>query len=96
MGQLGTTSAVDIPDSHNAGDFGYSLIDAPHPYRITRQQYERDLTDGHLDVDFVRKGPILIAPVKVKGGESTLAMHMLCRVMVKLQDIQLMYQLRPL
>jgi len=68
VGQLGTTSAVDIPDSHNAGDFGYFLIDAPHPYRITRQQYERDLTDGHLDVDSVRKGAILIAPVKVKGG----------------------------
>ncbi|MCD6195664.1 MAG: acetamidase/formamidase family protein [Staphylothermus sp.] len=68
VGQLGTTPAVDIPDSHNAGDFGYFLIDAPHPYRITKEQYERDLTDGHLDVDSVRKGAILIAPVKVKGG----------------------------
>lgn len=68
MGQLGTVPAVNIPDSHNAGDFGSFLIDAPHPYRITKEQYERDLTDGHLDVDSVRAGAILIAPVKVKGA----------------------------
>jgi len=68
LGQLGTTPAVDIPDSHNAGDFGYFLIDASHPYRITREQWERDLTDGHLDVDLVREGAVLVAPVKVKGG----------------------------
>ena len=68
LGQLGTVPSVDIPDSHNAGDFGYMLIDAPHPYRITKEQYERDLTDGHLDVDSVREGSIVIAPVKVKDG----------------------------
>ncbi|MHA1860361.1 MAG: acetamidase/formamidase family protein [Candidatus Asgardarchaeia archaeon] len=68
MGQLGTVPAVNIPDSHNAGDFGYFLIDAPHQYKITRKQYERDLTDGHLDVDAVRAGAIVIAPVKVKGA----------------------------
>lgn len=68
LGQLGTTPAVDIPDSHNAGDFGSFLIGAPHSYSITREQWERDLTDGHLDVDSVREGAILIAPVKVKGA----------------------------
>ena len=68
MGQLGTVPAVNIPDSHNAGDFGSFLIDAPHPYRITKEQYEQDLTDGHLDVDSVRTGAILIAPVKVRGA----------------------------
>lgn len=68
LGQLGTTPAVDIPDSHNAGDFGSFLVDAPHPYAITKEQYERDLTDGHLDVDSVRPGAVLIAPVKVKGA----------------------------
>ena len=30
MGQLGTTPAVDLPDSHNAGDFGAFLLGAPH------------------------------------------------------------------
>ena len=68
LGQLGTVPAVDIPDSHNAGDFGYFLIDAPHPYRITKEEYETKLTDGHMDVDSVREEAIIIAPVKVKGG----------------------------
>ncbi|NJE08124.1 acetamidase [Thermococcus sp. M39] len=68
LGQLGTVPAVDIPDSHNAGDFGYFLIDAPHPYAITKEDYETKLTDGHLDVDAVREGAIVIAPVKVDGG----------------------------
>ena len=68
LGQLGTTPAVDIPDSHNAGDFGYFLINAPHPYSITKEQYERDLTDGHLDVDSARPGSVVIAPVKVDGA----------------------------
>jgi acetamidase/formamidase len=68
MGQLGTSPAVDIPDSHNAGDVGSLLVNAAHAYKITEEQYARDLTDGHLDVDAVRAGAIVIAPVKVKGG----------------------------
>ena len=68
MGQLGTVPAVNIPDSHNAGDFGYFLINAPHQYAITKEQYERDLTDGHLNIDSVSAGAIVIAPVKVKGA----------------------------
>ena len=65
---MGTIPAVDIPDSHNAGDFGYFLINAPHPYAISKEDYETKLTDGHLDVDSVREGAIVIAPVKVEGG----------------------------
>lgn len=68
LGQLGTIPAVNIPDSHNAGDFGTFLIDAPHKYAITKEQYQTTLTDGHLDVDSVREGCIVIAPVKVDGG----------------------------
>jgi acetamidase/formamidase len=68
LGQLGTIPGVDIPDSHNAGDFGSFLIDAPHPYRISKEDYEKKLTDGHLDIDSVREGAIIIAPVKVDGG----------------------------
>ena len=30
MGQLGTMPAIDLPDSHNAGDFGAFLVGAPH------------------------------------------------------------------
>jgi acetamidase/formamidase len=67
MGQLGTTPAVPIPDSHNAGDFGSFLIGAPHEYALTAEQLQ-DRTDGHLDIDAVRAGAILICPVKVPGG----------------------------
>ena len=68
MGQLGTVPAVDIPDSHNAGDLGSLLINASHPYRITQEQYAQDLTDGHLDINAVQAGATLIAPVKVPGA----------------------------
>src|SRR5665213_251078 len=67
MGQFGTTPAVRMPDSHNAGDFGQFLIGAPHQYAITAAQLE-DRTDGHLDIDIVRAGAVVICPVKVKGG----------------------------
>jgi acetamidase/formamidase len=68
LGQLGSTPAIDIPDSHNAGDFGWFLVNAPHPYAITKEDYETKLTDGHLDVNSVREGAVLIVPVKVEGG----------------------------
>ena len=67
MGQFGTTPAIRIPDSHNAGDFGQFLIGAPHKYAITAAQLE-DRTDGHMDIDIVRAGAVVICPVKVKGG----------------------------
>jgi acetamidase/formamidase len=67
LGQLGTTPAIAMPDSHNAGDFGQFLIDAPHPLAIKADQL-RHRTDGHMDIDAVRAGAILICPVKVPGG----------------------------
>lgn len=67
LGQLGTTPSRQIPDSHNAGDFGQFLIDAPHDYGLTKEQLE-DRTDGHMDVNRVREGAVLICPVKVAGG----------------------------
>jgi acetamidase/formamidase len=68
MGQLGTTPSTMIPDSHNAGDFGSFLIGAPHRYALTAQQLQEHKTDGHMDIDAVRAGAILICPVKVDGG----------------------------
>lgn len=67
LGQLGTSPAVALPDSHNAGDFGTFLIGAPHEYAITAEQL-RLRTDGHMDIDAVRAGAIVICPVKVRGG----------------------------
>lgn len=67
MGQLGTTPAVTLPDSHNAGDFGSFLIGAPHEYGITAADL-LSRTDGHMDIDAVRTGAIVVCPVKVPGG----------------------------
>lgn len=67
LGQLGTTPSIPFPDSHNAGDFGQFLIGAPHEMGITEEQLVHR-TDGHMDIDAVRAGAILICPVKVPGG----------------------------
>ena len=56
MGQLGTTPAVDLPDSHNAGDFGAFLLGAPHARAVTPEQLEQ-CTDGHMDIDAVARLP---------------------------------------
>ncbi|GAB4262888.1 MAG: acetamidase/formamidase family protein [Deferrisomatales bacterium] len=68
LGNVGTTPAIDMPDSHNAGDFGQFLIGAPHRYGITKEQLDESRTDGHMDIDSVREGAVLICPVKVPGG----------------------------
>lgn len=68
LGNIGTTPSRDIPDSHNAGDFGGFLVGAPHGFGLTQEELERSKTDGHMDTNSVREGAILICPVKVKGG----------------------------
>jgi acetamidase/formamidase len=68
MGQLGTSPSITMPDSHNAGDFGSFLIGAPHRYALGAQELQQHKTDGHMDVDAVRAGAILICPVKLDGG----------------------------
>lgn len=68
LGQLGTCPSIAMPDSHNAGDFGVFLVGAPHAYGITEEQLAQHKTDGHMDIDAVRAGAILVCPVKVKGA----------------------------
>jgi formamidase len=68
LGQIGTSPSATMPDSHNAGDFGSFLIGAPHAYAMTAQDLQRHKTDGHMDIDAVRAGAILICPVKLDGG----------------------------
>lgn len=68
MGQLGSCPSMPMPDSHNAGDFGAFLVGAPHEYAITPEQLAEHKTDGHMDIDAVRAGAILVAPVKVEGA----------------------------
>jgi formamidase len=68
MGQLGTSPSTTMPDSHNAGDFGAFLVGAPHRYALTAAELSQHKTDGHMDIDAVRPGAILVCPVKVDGG----------------------------
>lgn len=67
LGQLGTTPGIAMPDSHNAGDFGQFLLGASHDYGITTEKLE-ERTDGHMDINRVREGAILVCPVKTEGG----------------------------
>jgi formamidase len=68
LGQCGTSPSTTIPDSHNAGDFGAFLVGAPHRYALDAQELQRHKTDGHMDIDAVRAGAVLVCPVKAPGA----------------------------
>jgi formamidase len=68
LGQIGTSPSTTIPDSHNAGDFGSFLIGADHIYGLTAEELQQNKTDGHMDIDAVRAGAVLICPVKLPGA----------------------------
>ncbi len=68
LGNIGTIPSRDMPDSHNAGDFGTYLVDAPHGFSFSQDELNLHKTDGHMDTNSVREGAILICPVKVAGG----------------------------
>ncbi|MDK2882934.1 MAG: hypothetical protein PWP58_1270 [Bacillota bacterium] len=67
VGNIGTCPAVRMPASHNAGDFGSFLVGAPHDFALSEEELEKR-TDGHMDVNEVVEGSLLIVPVKVDGG----------------------------
>ncbi|HMK93131.1 MAG TPA: acetamidase/formamidase family protein, partial [Thermoleophilia bacterium] len=66
-GNLGSIPAIDLPSSHNCGDFGAFLVGAQHEFAVTEEQLELR-TDVHMDIDSVRVGSIVIVPVKVDGA----------------------------
>ncbi len=68
VGNIGTTPSIELPDSHNAGDFGQYLIGAEHDWGLESEADLEERTDGHMDVPEVRPGAILLCPVKVEGG----------------------------
>ncbi|UWG48478.1 Acetamidase/formamidase [Halanaeroarchaeum sp. HSR-CO] len=68
VGNIGSTPPIEMPDSHNAGDFGQSLIGADHDWGLAGTDELAQRTDGHMDVNAVRPGAVLIVPVKVEGG----------------------------
>jgi acetamidase/formamidase len=67
VGNLGSIPAVDLPSSHNCGDFGAFLVGAEHEFAVTGDQLEMR-TDVHMDIDSVRQGSVVIVPVKVDGA----------------------------
>jgi acetamidase/formamidase len=67
VGNLGSIPAIDLPSSHNCGDFGAFLVGAEHEFAVTHEQL-RMRTDVHMDVDSVREGSTLVVPVKVDGA----------------------------
>jgi acetamidase/formamidase len=40
----------------------------PHRYALSAHELEQHRTDGHMDIDAVRPGAILLCPVKLDGG----------------------------
>ncbi|NHN60081.1 MULTISPECIES: acetamidase/formamidase family protein [Halorussus] len=68
IGNIGTTPPVELPDSHNAGDFGQFLIGAEHDWGLESEDELAQRTDGHMDINAVREGAVLVCPVKVDGG----------------------------
>jgi acetamidase/formamidase len=66
-GNLGSIPAIDLPSSHNCGDFGAFLIGAEHEFAVTEEQLGMR-TDVHMDIDSVREGSVVIVPVKVDGA----------------------------
>ncbi len=67
VGNLGSIPAVDLPSSHNCGDFGAFLVGAEHEFAVTEEQLEQR-TDVHMDIDSVREGSVVVVPVKVDGA----------------------------
>ncbi|MUV85842.1 acetamidase/formamidase family protein [Natronomonas sp. CBA1123] len=68
IGNIGTTPSRELPDSHNAGDFGQFLIGADHDWGLPDEEALADRTDGHMDSNDVRPGATLICPVKIDGA----------------------------
>jgi acetamidase/formamidase len=68
IGNIGTTPTVELPDSHNAGDFGQFLIGAEHDWGLPDEEALEARTDGHLDSNDVRPGATLVCPVRVEGA----------------------------
>ena len=68
MGQLGTTRLDDDPGLAQRGRLRLVPRRRAAPVRLTPAELTEHNTDGHMDIDAVRAGAILVCPVKVDGG----------------------------
>ena len=67
VGNIGSCPSVALPSSHNAGDFGSFLINAPHKYALTPEQLLQR-TDGHMDINEVGEGAMVIVAGEGRSG----------------------------
>lgn len=68
IGEIGTIPSKAMPASYNAGDAGQSLVGVSHEFSLTKEELQLHRTDGHLHMNRVREGAVLICPVKVPGA----------------------------
>lgn len=64
IGNIGSLPRKLMPSSRNTGDYITRLTGVEKYKNVLKE----DLTDGHMDVNTVREGTILIVPVKVEGA----------------------------
>lgn len=67
VGNIGTLPAVTVPSSRNAGDFALKLVGVSAGLALTEEDVVR-LTDSHSDINEVRAGAVMLAPVRVPGA----------------------------
>jgi acetamidase/formamidase len=67
IGNLGTLPPLRVPSSRNAGDLAGRLAGLTGPHRLDPADIGR-LTDGHMDINEVRAGAVVVAPVRVDGA----------------------------
>lgn len=68
IGEIGTVPSKRMPASYNAKDAEQKLLEARHRFTLTADDLSEHTTDGHLQINTLREGAIIICPVKVNGG----------------------------
>lgn len=64
IGNIGSMPSRVIPSSRNCGDYLENLTEVKAYQNVKKD----DLTDGHMDVNTVVEGSIVLVPVKVPGA----------------------------
>lgn len=67
VGNIGTVPGAKVPSSRNAGDIAPNLVGMPVGMSINEDDFEH-LTDSHMDINEIRAGAVILAPVKVSGA----------------------------
>lgn len=68
IGELGTMPSKMMPASYNARDAERKLLEARNEFYLSKEDLSEHCTDGHLQVNTLREGAVVICPVKVDGA----------------------------